>query len=131
MFRGLLQFLCSMFGDLLRLKLLRVYLQFLWIHYLIIAICLMKGYHVVGVVLPWVSDVSLLLSSGSSNTFVNVSSITFVPVIFITVILSVLYIIFLLGSLTSTCFGLLTDIQFSLNHWPFLENSCMDLRSPV
>ena len=65
-FQGLLQFLCLMFCNLSRLQRLWLISNFDWFITLMIAVCLLKSYQVVRIVLPWVSVVSLLLFSMSS-----------------------------------------------------------------
>ena len=59
------------------------------------AICLLKGYYVFRIVLPWASVISMFLSSVPSIRSVIVSSIVFVWVIVILVIGSVPQIVFL------------------------------------
>ena len=66
-----------MFGDLWRLKLSRVDLKFSLIHYFDVC-CLLKDFHVFGVVLSYVFVVSLLLSSVPNIEFVIFSSTVFV-----------------------------------------------------
>ena len=65
-FQGLLQFLFLMFCNLSRLQRLWLISNFDWFITLMIAVCLLKSYQVVRIVLPWVSVVSLLLFSVSS-----------------------------------------------------------------
>ena len=90
-----------------------MYLQF---HYFDDCCFFFKRLLVVGVVLPWVSIASLLLSSVPSIRFTNVFLSCF----------CLDYIRF-----GNTCFYLLTDSQFPLNHYSLFENSCMNLSSPA
>ena len=70
--------------------------------FLIIAVSLLKDYHVVEIVLPWVSVAYLLFSSVTIIRFVNISS--FLSWLgFFLVIYLVLYIIFLFIRVTNTC----------------------------
>ena len=88
---------------------------------LMIVVCLLKVYHVVEVVLPRVSVVYLLLSFVPIIRSVYVFS--FVCYCKLSSCLSV--------SLKPAFFSFYTNIQFSLNHFPFFENSCMGLSTPV
>ena len=100
----------------IEIKILPVYLQFLLIHYFDNCGLLFQKLSVAGVVLPWVSIVSLSLSFVPCIRSASVSSFVFVSFIYIPVIFSAFYFFCLLGYLSPAYFGLRTDNQFSLNH---------------
>ena len=126
-FQGLLQFLCMILSNLPRLKLLQVYLQFFLIHY-----C--DDFD------DWKVNMLLELSHLGFLLYLYCSFLCpvshlcncFVLVIVISSMFRTAYYFFcLLRFLTPTCFGLFTDIQFSLNQCFFSDNSCIDLSYPV
>ena len=80
-----------MFSDFSRLRYLRVCFQFLLIHYLMIAVCFIKGSQVVVLVLHWVSVISMVLSFVSSIRSAISSSTDFVSVRVISIICSILF----------------------------------------
>ena len=104
-----------------------------------IAVYLLKSYHIAGIVLFWVSVVSLLLSSMSSIRSAIVSSVVLVTVIVIWVMCSVLYTVFLFIRISGT-----PVLWFTRWHpvffkplfflWKFLygfQLSCLKLFSPL
>ena len=100
---------------------------------LMVAVCMLKGYHSV----RELSFLRFLLYPCCSPPFpvldLQIFLLLFLPRLY-SFRLYVRYCILfscLSGSLAPACFGLLTNIQFSLNHYSFFENSCMNLNSPV
>ena len=102
-FEALLQFLYSMFGDWLRLRFLWVYLQFLVIHCSDECCLLYKRlYYSWSCLVLGFCFIYGVLYSVSSIRSVIVSSIVFVSAMAIAIICSVLYIIFLITSVSGT-----------------------------
>ena len=105
-----------------------MYLQF---HYFDDCCLFFKRLLVVGVVLPWVSIASLLLSSVPSIRFINVFLSCFcLDYIRFGNILGTAYN-FLVCYVSDTYLFWFTYGQFPLNHCSFFENSCMNLSSPA